>query len=77
MDQEKREAVQRTDAIFADSREFRAAHFAARMDGHAIVSLGCGHVRCYGCNGEALYGRFSGLTGPCPNKDVRVPLGRR
>jgi hypothetical protein len=77
MDQEKREAVRRTDEIFAYSREFRAAHLAARMNGHALVSLGCGHVRCYGCNGEALYGRFSKLTDPCPNKDVRVPLGLR
>jgi hypothetical protein len=77
-EQQYRDAVHETDIIF-----FRTAfwniHKDARLKGHTIVSLGCGHVRCVGCDGRSIYGRDGSVTTrllePC-RSSFRVRLKR-
>jgi len=72
----ERAAVEETDRIFAQTR-FASVHRTVRLNGHAIVSQGCGHVRCVGCDGRTQYGSNDGtLTiNYCPS-NVRVRLVR-
>lgn len=67
-----------TDFAFSDQEQLWRSYCEARRQGHALLSQGCGQVRCAGCEQQGIFGHHgdvSALMKPCQGQ-LRVPMRR-